>query len=84
VSFLSLYSFRGTLKPVAPFDFSKSLEFLADFGPMQNEQKAKAVGFIKAVQVKDKTIAFEVVGRGTVENPELEFTAYSETKFTDE
>ena len=28
------------MKPIAPFDFSKSLEFLADFSPMQTEQKA--------------------------------------------
>ena len=81
---MSLYSFEGTLKPISPFDFSKPLEFLADFGPMQNEQEVKGSTFTKAVQAKGKTVAFEVAGKGTIENPKLEFTAYSETKFTDE
>ncbi len=81
---MSLYSFAGTLKPLAPFDFSKSLEFLSDFGPMQNEQQVKSGTITKAVQVKGKTIAFEVVDKGTIENPNLQFTAYSKAKFTDE
>jgi DNA-3-methyladenine glycosylase II len=81
---LSLYSVEGTLKPVAPFDFSKSMEFLSDFSPMQNEQEVKSGTFTKAVQITGKTIAFEVFDRGTVESPKLEFTAYSETKFTDD
>jgi DNA-3-methyladenine glycosylase II len=81
---LNIYSFEGTLKPVAPFDFSKSLEFLSDFSPMKNEQEVKSGTFTKAVQVRGKTIAFEVADEGTVENPKLQFTAYSESKFTDE
>jgi len=72
------------LKPVAPFDFSKSLEFLSDFSPMRNEQEVKSGTFTKAVRVKGKTIAFEVVDEGTIENPKLKFTAYSEAKLTDE
>ena len=72
------------MKPLAPFDFSKSLEFLSDFTPMQNEQEVKKGAFTKAVQVNGKTIAFEVVNSGTVENPKLQFTAYSKAKFTDE
>lgn len=81
---MSLYSFEGTLKPVTPFDFSKSLEFLSDFSPMQNEQKVKNGTFTKAVQEKGITIAFEVTGKGTIEHPKLQFTAYSESKFTDQ
>ena len=80
---MNLYSFEGTLEPVAPFDFSKSLEFLSDFSPMQNEQEVKRDSFTKAVQENGKTIAFEVFNKGTIENPKLDFTAYSETKFTD-
>jgi DNA-3-methyladenine glycosylase II len=81
---LSLYSFESTLNPVAPFDFSKSLEFLSDFSPMQNEQEVKRGTFTKAVQAKSKTVAFEVSDKGTIENPKLGFTAYSEAEFTDE
>ena len=81
---MRLYSFEGTLKPVAPFDFPKSLEFLSDFSPTQNEQEVKSGAFIKAVQANGKTIAFEVFDKGTIENPKLQFNAYSEAKFTDE
>ncbi len=81
--FLSLYFFEGTLKPVRPFDFSKSLEFLSYFGPTRNEQEVKIGTFTKAVQVKGKTVAFEVVNKGTIENPKLDFTAFSEVKFTE-
>ena len=81
---MSLYFFEGTLKPVAPFDFTKSLEFLSDFGPMQNEQEVKKDSLTKAIQAIGKTLAFEVVNRGTIENPELKFTAFSEANFTDE
>jgi DNA-3-methyladenine glycosylase II len=72
------------LKPVAPFDFSKSLEFLSDFGPMQNEQEVKSDTFTKAVQLNGRTVGFEVFDKGTVENPKLEFTAYCEDRFTDQ
>ncbi len=83
VVFLSLYSFNATLNPVVPFDFSKSLEFLSDFSPTQNEQEVKLGAFTKAVQIEGKTVAFEVTDKGTIEDPKLEFTAYSEAKFAD-
>jgi DNA-3-methyladenine glycosylase II len=72
------------LKPIAPFAFSKSLEFLSDFSPMKNEQEVKSGTFAKAVQVKGRTVAFEVSDKGTIEKPKLEFTAYSEVTFNDE
>ncbi len=81
---MSLYSIKGTLEPLSPFDFSQSLAFLPDFSPMQNEQTVNTNSFTKAVEIKGKTVAFEVTELGTVENPKLQFTAYSETKVTDE
>jgi DNA-3-methyladenine glycosylase II len=51
---------------------------------MQNEQEVTSIGFTKAVQAKGTTVAFEITDNGTTENPQLRFTAYSETKFTDE
>lgn len=81
---MSLYSFEGKLKPLSPFDFSKSLAFLSDFSPMKNEQQVKETSFTKAVQIEGLPIAFEVSELGNVENPKLTFTGYSETKFTDE
>jgi DNA-3-methyladenine glycosylase II len=81
---LGLFIFEGLLKPLAPFDFSRSLEFLADFGPTQKEQEVKSGTLTKAFKSKGQTIAFEVTDKGTVENPKLQFTAYSEAKFTEE
>ncbi len=81
---MSLYSFGGTLKPVPPFDFSMSLEFLSDFSPTRNEQEAKSNSLKKAVEINGRTIAFEITSLGNVENPKLKFVAYSETDFTNE
>ena len=69
---------------MAPFDFSQSLEFLSDFSPMKNEQEVKSGAFTKAVQANGRTIGFKVSDNGTIEDPKLAFTAYSEAKFTDE
>ena len=82
--FLNLNSFKGTLKPLAPFDFSQSLAFLSNFSPTKNEQEVEQASLTKAVEIKGKTIAFEVSDAGSVENPKLQFTAYSEADFTEE
>jgi hypothetical protein len=63
---LNLYTFEATLNPVAPFNFSKSLEFLSDFSPMKDEQDVKSGIFTKAVQTNGKTIAFEISDKGTI------------------
>ncbi|HEX7481941.1 MAG TPA: hypothetical protein VF350_00545 [Candidatus Bathyarchaeia archaeon] len=51
---------------------------------MQNEQEIKNSDFTKAIQIKGETIAFEVIDKGTIENPKLVFTAYSASKLTNE
>ena len=84
MTFLSLFSFEGTLKPLSPFDFSKSLAFLSDFSPMKNEQEVKTKSFTKAVEILGRTVAFEVTELGDVENSKLQFVAYSKTKFSGE
>jgi DNA-3-methyladenine glycosylase II len=81
---LILHSFEGTLKPVAPFDFLQSLEFLSDFTPMKNEQEVKSSSLTKAVEINGKPVGFEVSSLGTIEAPQLKFVAYSETNFNDE
>ena len=78
------HSFEGTLRPTAPFDFSQSLAFLSDFSPTMGEQQLKTNDLIKAVEIKGRTVAFEVRGLSTVENPGLKFMAHSESEFTDE
>lgn len=81
---MGLYSFKSILDTLAPFDFSQSLAYLSDFSPLKNEQVVSNNSFSKAVEIKGKTIAFEVTELGNVENPKLQFTAYSETRFTSE
>ncbi len=81
---MNLHSLEGILKPVAPFDFLQSLEFLSDFTPMKNEQEVKSASLTKAVEINGKPVGFEVSSLGTVENPKLKFVAYSETNFNDE
>lgn len=84
VLFLSLYSFEGALKPLAPFNFTESLYFLSDFGPMKNEQEVQNASFTKAVEINGVTVAFEVTNAGDVESPKLNFVAYSKSKLSDE
>jgi hypothetical protein len=81
---LKLYSFAGTLTPLAPFDFSQSLNFLSNFSPTKNEQEIKGSSLAKGVQIKDAKIAFQVSDIGEVEDPKLQFVAYSESEFTEE
>ena len=38
----------------------------------------------KAVQIKGRTVVFEVSNAGTIENPKLKFVAYSEDTFSDD
>jgi len=81
---LSLKTFERTLNPVPPFDFSQSLAFISDFGPMHGEQEVRENSFTKAVEIEGKTVAFEVTGLGNIEDPKLHFTAFSENRFTEE
>ena len=76
--------FEGTLNPVPPFDFSQSLAFISDFGPMKSEQEVTSNSFTKAVEIKGETVAFEVTGLGNVEDPKLHFEIFSENKLTEE
>ena len=72
------------MAPVPPFNFSQSLWFLSDFGPMKSEQEVRENSFTKAVEIGGKTIAFEVNGLGNIEDPKVHFFAFSENKFTAE
>jgi len=80
---LKLYSFESTLSPLPPFDFSQSLAFISNFGPMMNEQEVSENSFTKTVEIEGKTIVFEVTGIGNIENPKLHLTVSSENKLTE-
>jgi DNA-3-methyladenine glycosylase II len=72
------YTTSGTL-PVTPvFDFSKSLAFLGDFTPMNDEQEVTATTLTKAVMLNGRCIAFRVQDAGNADEPMVGYTLFSE------
>ena len=58
-----MHSVAGTLEAVEPFDFKKSLAFLAGFGPMSGQQGLDGSSVTKAIIVDGQTVAFRVKGQ---------------------
>jgi DNA-3-methyladenine glycosylase II len=73
-----LHSITGTLAPRAPFDFAKALGFLYGFGPTAGEQALAIDSIAKALSLRGRAVAFEVRSTGTVEQPALAYTLFSE------
>lgn len=65
------------LRPVAPFDFRHSLEFLRGFLLMRGDQAITNNALMRAVVVGGTTIVFRVEGRGAVDAPLLGVTLYA-------
>ncbi len=74
----------GTLRPVPPFDWARSVAFLDEFAPTRHEQNLTALTLTKAVRVPGQTVAFRLHGGGTVEEPELAYTLFSDEPITPE
>jgi len=72
------YSTHGTLAPIAPFDFDKSLDFLGFFAPMEGEQTLAERSLAKAVLIRDQIVVFEIAVSGSVEQPRLDYTLHSD------
>jgi DNA-3-methyladenine glycosylase II len=70
-------SAQGSLIPIAPFDFEKSLDFLGLFAPMEGEQTMAARALAKAILVDGQIVVFEAAAAGSVEQPRLEYTLHS-------
>ena len=77
-----LYSEEGSLRPTAPFDLAKSLDFLEVFPPMQEEQTMNDVSLTKAVRVGGRTIVFRLKSTGTIRMPALRYTLFSDHSFS--
>jgi DNA-3-methyladenine glycosylase II len=77
-SFAHLSITSGQLRPRPPFDFARSLAFLGDFGPTAGEQELTKSVLTKAVTLHGRAVAFELRNAGTVEEPQLAYTLYSE------
>jgi DNA-3-methyladenine glycosylase II len=72
-----MYSLKGGLRPIPPFDFAKSLDFLRMF-PLMREDQAQDSRLTNAVGINHQTIVFEIGATGTIRQPRLKYTLYSE------
>src|SRR5207248_8548171 len=73
-----LHITKGTLTPRPPFDFTKTLSFLEGFGPTGSEQVIANGSITKAVTLNGRAVAFEMRNAGTIEEPQIAYTLYSE------
>ncbi|HEY5002148.1 MAG TPA: hypothetical protein VII61_03285 [Ktedonobacteraceae bacterium] len=73
-----LHLITGILTPRAPFDFAKTLAFLGDFTPTAGEQVLAPDSVTKAVTLHGRAIAFNVRDAGTLDDPRIAYTLYSE------
>jgi DNA-3-methyladenine glycosylase II len=78
-----MYTVKGNIIPVAPFDYAKSLDFLGFFAPMQGEQVVTEQQLTKTLFVEGQLIAFQLISTGTVDSPHLEYTLFSEQPIAD-
>ena len=78
-----MYTEAGYITPTAPYDFTKSLNFLGFFSAMQGEQAIIEQALTKAVYVDGQLIAFRVASAGTIEKPQLAYTLFSEQAIDD-
>jgi len=74
----NLHLVTGILTPRAPFDFAKTLAFLGDFTPTAGEQALAPDSVTKAVTLHRRAVAFNVRDAGTLEDPRIAYTLYSE------
>ncbi len=78
-----MYTDTGYITPTAPYDFTKSLNFLGFFSPTQGEQAVTEQALTKAVYVDGQLIAFRVAAMGTIDAPRLAYTLFSEQAIDD-
>lgn len=72
----------GRLAPTPPFDFTQSLGFLEGFPPTQGEQTLAPQTLTKAVFVGGQVVVFQVVARGSIEEPGLGYKLWSAEPIT--
>lgn len=79
----SITTIEGTLTPHAPFSFSKTLQFVSDFTPTEGEQTVTANSITKAITLHGRAVAFHVRELGSVEEPCLAYTLFTEQPLND-
>ncbi len=76
------FSEEGFLTPKAPFDFSKSLDFLGQFPPMKEDHAIEEQSLTRAVSFGGQAVVFRIRSTGLIKNPRLKYTLYSEKPLT--
>lgn len=66
------------LRPVPPFDLSRSLAFLRGFGPTLGEQSVDATSLTKALDFGGRAVAVRVRQKGDPEQPTLDVDLFSQ------
>ncbi len=79
-----MYTESRILIPTPPFDFDKSLNFLGMFMPTRHEQTVSSHTLTKAISIDGQTIVFQLISSGTIENPQLEYTLFSEKPISED
>lgn len=79
-----LHSLQGELFPKAPFDFSKSLDFVGMFSPSEGEQTVSGLSFTRAIYQENQTLAFRLKEESTGSRPVLSYTLYSYEEISEE
>jgi DNA-3-methyladenine glycosylase II len=77
------YSENGLIRPVEPFDFSKSLDFLEGFGSTEGEQIIEEGALAKAFSFDGKAVVFRIRSTGDIESPRLEYSLISDHAIDD-
>jgi DNA-3-methyladenine glycosylase II len=75
---MALYSNTGTLAVAPIFDFAQSLAFTRGFSPTSDEQVVTNTSLTKAIMLGGRCVAFRVEDAGSVEDPMVRYTLFSE------
>src|SRR5947209_7047370 len=79
----TLTSIEGILTPHPPFDFAKTLQFVGDFTPTEGEQTVTTDAITKAITLNGRAVAFQVRNMGSVAEPRIAYTLFTEHPLTD-
>jgi DNA-3-methyladenine glycosylase II len=72
-----IYSARGALRPVAPFAFERSVDFLGAFGPGQSSHRVTNGAVTRAVVVDGEVAVVRLESAGTTARPRLRYTLWA-------
>ncbi|MBW3112520.1 hypothetical protein KYJ26_11800 [Bacillus sp. MCCB 382] len=74
---------EGVLYPKAPYDFEKSLTFINRFPPSKEEKSVNSRSLIKATSIDDQIVLFNLVGKGDIATPQVNYKLYSDSEISE-